>query len=242
MLMQLGRESMANPVCAVLGVGAGNGSALARRFSAGGYDIALMSRSQEKLDMYAQQIARAQTFPCDATDMNSIRSAFAAVERDMGAVDVLCYNAGSGSFALPEDTGFEDMERAFRVNAAGLLAAAQQIMPGMVRKGGGAVMITGATASLRGQPKTTAFAAAKAAQRSVAQSLAKHLGPKGIHVALFIIDGMIDLPRTRKMVPDKPDTFFLKADEIADSVFNVARQPKSAWTFEFDLRPFGEKW
>ena len=233
---------MSKPVCAILGVGPGNGCALARRFAAGGYEIALLSRSQDKLDHYAAQLGGAATFACDARDPDSLRAALAAVADGPGPVDVLCYNAGAGSWATPEETSVEDMESSFRTNALGLLVAAQAVLPGMVRKGGGAIMVTGATASLRGGAKTTAFAAAKAAQRSLAQSLARHWGPKGIHVALFIIDGVIDLPRTRKMLPDKPDTFFLKAADIADTVFHVAHQAKSAWTFELDLRPFVEKW
>lgn len=233
---------MAAPVCAILGVGPGNGLALAKRFSAGGYNLALMSRSQEKLDMFKSQVDRAATFPCDARDPDSIEQAFRQVQEDMGHVDVLCYNVGGGAWTTPEDTTTEDMENAFRINAVGLLCAAQQVMPGMLGRGSGAIMISGATASLRGGPKTTAFAAAKAAQRSVAQSLARHYGPQGIHVALFVIDGVIDLPRSRKMLPDRPDTFFLKADDIADTVYHTARQPKSAWSFEVDLRPFVERW
>jgi len=233
---------MANPVCAVLGVGPGNGAALARRFARGGYDIALLSRSQDKLDHFAGQIEGARTFACDARDPESVRAAFETLQQQMGPVGVLCFNAGGGSWATPEDVSTRDMEDAFRVNAVGLVAAMQAVLPGMMRSGGGAIMITGATASLRGGPKTTAFAAAKAAQRSVAQSMARALGPKGIHVALFIIDGVIDLPGARKTLPDKPDTFFIKADDVADTVFHVARQPKSAWSFEVDLRPFVEKW
>ncbi|GAK34586.1 SDR family oxidoreductase [Iodidimonas nitroreducens] len=233
---------MANPVCAIIGIGPGNGLALARRFQAGGYDVAMMSRSAEKLEMFARQIDRARLYPCDASDPESLSDAFRRLRHDMGSVDVLCFNAGGGSWSSPDDTTVSEMDIAFRTNATGLLCAAQQVIPGMIEKGSGAIMITGATASLRGGPKSTAFAAAKAAQRSVAQSLARHLGPKGIHVSLFIIDGVIDLARTRKMLPDKPDTFFLKADDIADTIFHTARQPKSAWTFELDMRPFVERW
>ena len=233
---------MSRPVCAILGVGPGNGLALARRFAAGGYEIALLSRNQDKLDHYAAQLGGAATFVCDARDPDSVESAFDAVAARLGPVKVLCYNAGAGSWAVPEETTVADMEASFRTNALGLLVAARAVFGGMIETGGGAIMITGATASRRGGAKTTAFAAAKAAQRSLAQSLARHWGPKGIHVALFIIDGVIDLPRTRKMLPDKPDTFFLRADDIADTVFHVAHQAKSAWTFELDLRPFVEKW
>jgi NAD(P)-dependent dehydrogenase (short-subunit alcohol dehydrogenase family) len=86
------------------------------------------------------------------------------------------------------------------------------------------------------------FAAAKSAQRSLAQSLARHLGPERIHVAYVVIDGIIDLPRTREQMPDKPDTFFMRSNDIAQTVFFLTQQPPQAWTFELDLRPFGEKW
>ena len=100
----------------------------------------------------------------------------------------------------------------------------------------------GATASLRGGAGTAAFASAKAAQRSLAQSMARSLGPVGIHVAYVVIDGVIDIPRIRGFFKDKPDDFFLKPDDIADTVYHLATQPRSAWSFEVDVRPFGEKW
>ena len=106
----------------------------------------------------------------------------------------------------------------------------------------GAIIVTGATASLRGGANTAAFAAAKAAQRSLAQSAARSLGPKGIHVAYVIVDGVIDMPTTRTLLPDQPDEFFLKPDAIAETVYHIAHQDPSAWTFEVDIRPHVEKW
>lgn len=233
---------MAAPICAIIGVGPGNGMALARRFATGGYDLALMSRSQEKLDMFKEQVESANTFPCDVRYPDSIKQAFEHLHETMGPVDVLCYNAGGGAWATPKDTTCEDMDKAFHINATGLLLSAQQVLPAMIKRGSGSIMVTGATASLRGGSKMTAFAAGKAAQRSIAQSLARTYGPQGIHIALFILDGLIDLPRSRKMLPDRPDTFFMKADDIADTIFHTAHQPKSAWTFEMDMRPFVEHW
>ena len=112
----------------------------------------------------------------------------------------------------------------------------------MVEHGGGSILVTGATASLRGGEIFAAFAPAKAAQRSLAQSMARHLGPKGVHVAYAIVDGVIDMPTTRQFMPDRPEQEFLAPSAIADAFYNVAHQSPSAWTFEFDLRPFGEKW
>jgi NAD(P)-dependent dehydrogenase (short-subunit alcohol dehydrogenase family) len=103
------------------------------------------------------------------------------------------------------------------------------------------VIVIGATASVRGGAGFAGFAPAKAAQRILAQSMARSLGPQGIHVAYVVIDGVVDIPRTRQALPDKPDTFFLKPDRIADTVFHLVQQDPSAWTFELDLRPFGER-
>jgi NAD(P)-dependent dehydrogenase (short-subunit alcohol dehydrogenase family) len=113
------------------------------------------------------------------------------------------------------------------------------VIPGMKKLDGAGIVIIGATASLKGNAGFTSFAAAKAAQRSLAQSMARHLGPQGIHVAYLIIDGMIDLP---KAMPDRPEEFFMNPAHIAESVFHLTAQKRSAWTFELDLRPFGEKW
>ena len=230
---------MADPVCAVVGVGPGIGLALVRRFAAAGYHVAMVARSAERLAAYEKEIVEARGF---VADPESLRHALGAIANEMGPISVLCYNAGSGSWALPEDTTPADMEKSWRVNALGLLVAAQTVAPQMLAAGHGAIMVTGATASLRGRPRTTAFAAAKAAQRSLAESLARHWGPRGIHVALFVIDGVVDLPRTRKMLHDKPDSFFLKPAEIAETIFFVAHQRPSAWSFQIDLRPFGEQW
>ena len=112
----------------------------------------------------------------------------------------------------------------------------------MKAKGSGAIIVIGATASRRGAARTAAFAPAKAAQRSLAESMAKHLGPAGIHVAVIIIDGVVDLPRTRKAMPDRPDDFFVKPEDVAATAHWLAAQPRSAWSFEVEARPFAEKW
>jgi NAD(P)-dependent dehydrogenase (short-subunit alcohol dehydrogenase family) len=116
------------------------------------------------------------------------------------------------------------------------------VIPAMKERGQGAIVVIGATASLRGGARTTGFASAKAAQRSLAQSMARGLGPAGIHVSYVVIDGVIDLERTRSRMPDHPDDFFLKPDAIAEAVFQLTEQDSSAWSFEVDLRPYAEKW
>ena len=120
--------------------------------------------------------------------------------------------------------------------------SAQQVIPGMKERGSGDIVFIGATASRRGGVMTAAFAPAKAAQRSLAESMARHLWPAGIHVVVVIIDGVVDLPRTREQLADKPDNFFVRPDDLADTAFALTRQKPSAWSFEVEARPFGERW
>lgn len=233
---------MTNPVCAVVGVGPGNGAAFARRFATAGYDVALLARNHDYLSELATAVPRSRPYRCDVLEPDEPAATLARVAEEMGEVAVLVYNAGSGQFGTLDETTPETFERAWRINALGCLEAAQQVLPAMRSNGGGSLIIIGATASLRGGARFTAFASAKAAQRSLAQSMARHLGKDGIHVAYVIIDGVIDLPRTRERLPDKPDSFYLKPDDIAESVFFLTQQPRSAWTFELDLRPYAESW
>jgi NAD(P)-dependent dehydrogenase (short-subunit alcohol dehydrogenase family) len=112
----------------------------------------------------------------------------------------------------------------------------------MKAHGGGNIVVIGATASRRGVARTAAFAPAKAAQKSLAESMARHLWPQNIHVSLIIVDGVVDLPRTRAMMKDKPDDFFIVPDDVADTAFRLTTQPRSAWSFEVEARPFKEAW
>jgi NAD(P)-dependent dehydrogenase (short-subunit alcohol dehydrogenase family) len=160
----------------------------------------------------------------------------------MGAVAVVCYNAGSGAWGSVDDVDVSTMTTAWRINALGLFATARAVAPAMKAAGRGAIVVTGATASLRGGAGTAAFAAAKAAQRSLVQSMARHWWPQGIHVALIIVDGVVDLARTRERMRDKPDGFFVRPEDVAETAWWLARQPQSAWSFEVEARPSGEKW
>jgi NAD(P)-dependent dehydrogenase (short-subunit alcohol dehydrogenase family) len=233
---------MSKPVCAVVGVGPGNGAAFGRAMSAKGYQVALLARNADYLEDLAAEIDGAKGIRCDVTDPESVEQAFASIRNELGHVEVLFYNAGSGQFGDFDATTPEAMQGSWNVNVLGLFHCAKQVTGPMIDKGSGDIVVTGATASLRGGANFTAFASAKAGQRSLAQSLARYLGPKGIHVSLFIVDGIIDMPRTRKMMADAPDGRFMKPDDIAASVVHLIDQPKSAWTFEMDLRPFSEKW
>jgi NAD(P)-dependent dehydrogenase (short-subunit alcohol dehydrogenase family) len=229
---------MSNRVCAVVGIGPKNGAAFARRFDSAGCRVALLSRSTDYSETLAAELADARAYACDAGDPESVTAAFAAVERELGPIDTLIYNAGSGSWQTIEDITPQDFERGWRVNALGLLLASQAALPAMLARGSGNIVVVGATASLRGRPQTTGFAAAKAAQRSLAQSMAKHLGPKGIHVALIIVDGGIGNAGTRETREGER----LDPNDIASLALYLTTQPKSAWSFEVDARPSQETW
>ncbi len=233
---------MTQPLCAVVGVGPGNGAAFARKFSREGYQIALMARNQKYLEDLSAEIDGSRSYPSDVKDIEPLRSTFSAIKSDMGPVDVLIYNAGSGMFVTVDETTISDFEDAWRINTLGLLVSIQAVLPDMRAAHQGNIIVTGATASLRGAAKTTAFAPAKAAQRSLAQSVAKHVGPDGVHVSYVIIDGGVDLPRAREYNPNPAEDSLLKPDDIAETYYHLSQQKRSAWTFEVDLRPYVEKW
>ena len=235
---------MTDKVCIVTGVGHGNGRSITQRFAREGYKVAMLARSGERLNEFEREIDGAKGFVCDVAEIQSMHSAVAAVREEFGNIDVLVHNAGGGMFADFLSTSIEDMESAWRINTLGLFVLGQHAAKDMLEKGSGSIVVVGATSALRGGANFTPFAQAKASQRSLAQSMARGLGPKGIHVSYVVVDGVIDTPRVRSMdfVRDKSDDFFLQADDIAEAIWFLATQPKSAWTFELDLRPFGEKW
>jgi NADP-dependent 3-hydroxy acid dehydrogenase YdfG len=231
-----------NKVCVIAGVGPGNGASLSRRFSAEDYTVVMLARNQDYLDSLSREIPGSIPMVCDVREPDAIKAIFSQIHDQTGPIDTLVYNAGSGQWTSIMETSVEGMHSSWATNALGLLVCAQQVIPGMSERGEGNIMVIGATASLRGGARSTAFASAKAAQRSLTQSMARDLGPKGIHVGYLIIDGIIDLERTRTRMPDKADDYFMKPDAIANSVFVLTQQDRSAWTFELDLRPFGERW
>jgi NAD(P)-dependent dehydrogenase (short-subunit alcohol dehydrogenase family) len=230
------------PVCAVVGVGPGNGAALARRFAQGGYAVALLARKLAFSSDLAATLPDARAFECDVSDAKSIEKTFVAIREQLGDVSVVVYNAGSGVWGTIEDVSAADFENAWRVNALGAFLTAKEVVPFMKREGRGSFILIGATASRRGGAKTAAFASAKSAQRTLAESMARHLWPSGIHVALIIVDGVVDLATTRKQMPGKPDSYFVKPDELAETAFHLTEQKQSAWSFEVEARPFGETW
>jgi NADP-dependent 3-hydroxy acid dehydrogenase YdfG len=230
------------PVCAVVGVGPGNGEAIARRFAADGYAIALMARSAELTTKLAAELPNSKAYPCDVTQAASVEAAFAAMRADLGEVDALIYNAGSGVWGNVEEVKAEDLERSWRVNTLGLFLSGQQAIPAMRRKAKGAIIVVGATASRRGAAGAAAFAQSKMAQRALAESMARHLWPTGIHVALIVVDGVVGGPVTRARFGGRPDDFYIAPAGVAAIAADLARQDRAAWSFEVEARPFNEKW
>ena len=229
-------------VCVVTGVGPGTGAALARRFAADGYRVALLARDETRLAKLAAELPSARAFPVDVADLDALRATLARVRGELGAPSVLLHNAVAGGFGTFETVKPEALEHRFRVNVTSLLVLAQELAPAMIEAGWGAIAVTGNTSAWRGKAAFAGFAPTNAAQRILAESLARSLGPKGVHVAYVVTDAVIDVPWARKAMPDRPDEFFIQPSGIADAVHHVVHQERSAWTFELDLRPFGENW
>ncbi|MCR8914129.1 SDR family NAD(P)-dependent oxidoreductase [Marinobacter panjinensis] len=231
-----------NKVCVVMGVGPGNGEAFVRRFSDEGFRVAMLARSEDYLKQLEQSIEGARAFVCDMMEPEQITAVLAAIESELGPVSVMMYNAGGGVFKNVEEASLEEFEANWRLNVQGLVAATKAALPQLRQHDTASIIVTSASAATRGRANTAPFASAKAAQRSLAQSLARQLGPEKIHVANVVIDGVVDLPRTRAMLADKPDDFFVQPLAVADAVWTLCQQDPSAWTFELDIRPFGENW
>ena len=174
------------PLCVIAGAGPGNGQALSDKFRREGYRVVLLARDLNRLQAMAGGNPDVVAMACDMADPDSIESTLSDILRAQGVPAVFIHNAGSGLFGAPLQASLEDFESAWRINALGLLCASQLLAPAMVENGGGSILVTGATASLRGGANFAAFASAKAAQRNLAQSLARSLGPQGVHVALAL--------------------------------------------------------
>ncbi len=233
---------MTKPVCTIIGVGPGNGMALARKFDEAGYALALCARSGDRMRELAAGYQSAQGYAYDATSDDDATRVFGEIADAQGPVDTVIFNAGGGAWGTIDDLTPEDLSVNLDINAVGLMRAAKTVLPQFRQQGKGNIIVISAGAAHRGRPGTLAFAAGKAAQMSLAQSLARQLGAENIHVATIVIDGVIDIPATRQRMSDKPDDFFLKPSAIADAALTLVQQDKSAWTFELDVRPFGESW
>jgi len=233
---------MTAPICLISGVGPGTGSALARRFADGGYRVALLARNEARLATIEKELSNAKGYPCDVSDAAQVELTAAAVERDLGKPNVVIHNAVGGGWGTFLEIEPSLLNRNFQVNVMGLLYLARRFAPAMIDAGHGAIVTTGNTSALRGKANFAAFAPTKAAQRILAESMARDLGPKGVHVAYLVVDAVIDLAWTRERFKGKPDEFFIRPKAIAEEIWHVVHQERSAWSFNVELRPFGETW
>jgi short-subunit dehydrogenase len=218
-------------VCVITGVGPGTGSALARRFAKGGYRVALIARNEDRLRDLEAELQGSKGYRCDVADPKQVEGVLDEIERDLGQPSILIHNAVGGAFGSFLEIDPDVLNRNFQVNTMALLYLARRT-----------ILVTGNTSAQRGMPRFAGFAPTKAAQRILAEAMARELGPKGIHVAYLVIDAVIDVPWTRQRFNDKPDNFFIKPTAIADELWHVAHQDRSAWSFNVEVRPFGEKW
>ncbi len=226
------------PLALVTGVGPGTGTSLVRRFAKGGYRVAMMARDADRLAALEAEIPDATAVPCDVTDAEALERAI----RDIGPPKIVVHNAVGGAFGTFREIEPAVLQHNFDVNVMALLRLAQLTSPAMVEAGEGALIITGNTSALRGKAKFAGFAPTKAAQRILAESLARDLGPRGVHVAYLVIDAVIDVPWAREQMKDAPDDFFIQPATIAAEVFHLAHQPRDAWSFLAEVRPFHEPW
>ena len=222
----------------IVGVGEGLSASLAHLFAREKLNVALAARKIEKLGKLCRETG-AHAYACDASVADDVERLFGLVEREIGAPDLVVYNASARARGAFVDLAPADVAQAILISAFGGFLVAQQAARRMLPNRHGAIVFTGASASVKGYPQSSPFAMGKFALRGLAQSLARELSPQGIHVAHFVIDGGIRSV-ARQDSADRPDSW-LDPDAIALSYWNVLKQPRSAWTWEMELRPWVEK-
>ena len=229
------------PLCIITGVGPGTGSALVRRF-AKAYHVAMIARDQTRLQNLSAETPNTSVWPCNVADAEAFAATLQGIQDAHGHARVVVHNAVGGGMGDILELEPKVLERNFRVNTLALLQLIQTCAPTMIEAGSGAIVATGNTSAYRGRAAFSSFAPTKAAQRILLESAARSLGPKGVHCCYVAIDAVIDVPWTREWYADKPDEFFCQPADIAEECHRLAHQPKSAWTFDSVIRPFGETW
>lgn len=236
----------------VAGVGPGLGESLVRRFVAEGCSVGMFARSGETIEELEANLAadvddeadasgEALAVPTDVTDESQVREGFERVREAFGPVDVLVNNASAGSWKGLLDASSEEFARPFEVNGLGAFHCSREAVSDMLANDGGTVIFTGATSAIRGRGGAIGFSAAKFAARGMAESMARELGPEGIHVAHVVVDGQIANPRTLERAADRDEETFVAPDAMAESYWHLVEQDRSAWTLELDLRPHVEE-
>lgn len=231
---------MSKPVAVVVGAGPGLGAALARRFATAGMAVALARRDAKKLAGLAKETG-GLAYACDATDQASVEALFDSVDRDLGTPALVVYNAGAYRPGGILEVDPEDFERCWRIGCLGGLHVGQSAGRRMVPAGAGTILFTGATASLRGSAGFANLAVPKFGLRALAQSMARELAPKGVHVAHVVIDGQIAAERPGYRAEERGADAVLAPEAIAEAYYRLHEQHRSAWTHELDLRPWVER-
>ena len=224
-------------IALIVGTGSGISASVARGLAAAGLQVGLAARNVEKLAPLAAE-TRAQTFAVDASDPIAVARLFDEADRRLGEPDVVLYNASARAHGPIANLDPQAVRKAIEISAFGGFLVVQQAARRMIPRGRGAILLTGASASVKGYPLSAAFAMGKFALRGLAQSTARELGPKGIHIAHFVIDGGVRSAR-RPDPADRPDST-LDPDAIAQTYIEILRQPRSAWSLEVELRPWVE--
>ena len=241
---------MSTGCAVVVGAGTGTGSEVAKRFAKSGYAVALARRSVDALRPLVGEIeadgGHAKGYSVDAADEAAVVSLFEGAESELGPVEIAVFNAAGFTMESILETTREDFEGMWKASALGGFLVGREAAKRMVPRGRGTILFTGATAAMKASARFSAFASGKHGLRAVAQSMAKELGPQGIHVAHIIIDGVIDVPRVHESMPDlaasKGEDGLIDPKSIAENYLQLHEQPKNAWTFELDLRPYAETW
>ena len=233
------------PICMITGLGEGTGGYTAKKFSKEGYRIAMLARSAERLERFEKELEGSKGYVCDVSNIDHLKETCSQIKKDMGSPEVLIHNAVKGNFEKLLDGKPEWLEENFRINTTSLMYLAHELIPDMIKSKKGVIIVTGNTAAKRGIANTPYFAPTKAAQRILAQSLARDFGPKGIHVAYLMVDASINTPWTRTRIEkqiNQPDIIFAQPEDIANEIFHIARQERSAWSFDVEIRPDIEEW
>lgn len=245
--------SSRKPVALAIGAGDGIGAAFARRFTQGGYTVVTARRDAEKSAALVAELAKEggemHAFSLDARDEDQVVALFEKVEQEIGQIDVLLFNAGSNSPFPMLKTEAKMFRKIWELACFGGFLATREAARRMVERGHGTILVTGASASLRGKAGFAAFASAKHALRAMTQSLAREIGPQGVHVAHLVIDAGVDMPAIHERQAAKfgadyvaPEDALVKPASVANAFFGLVQQSRDAWTHELDLRPYGENW
>jgi NAD(P)-dependent dehydrogenase (short-subunit alcohol dehydrogenase family) len=227
----------------VFGVGPGLGWALAKRFVTDSMQVGAVARDEAKLNSLIQSEGSRsiRSYAADVSKSEDVLRVFDSVDRDFGEPDLVVFNAGAFQKANVLDIDPADFERCWRIGCLGGLLVGQAAARRMVKRGHGTIIFTGATAALRGSAGFANLAVPKFGLRALAQSMARELGPRGIHVGFVIIDGQIESERYRHLIDERGEDSLLAPDAIAELYLQLHRQPRSAWSQEVDVRPWSEK-